>query len=488
MAKPKLKKAGDGLSYRPKAFWAYLRKECPELANLTEREQNYIASYLWAARTGRLAHNSGEEGVTPFHWEAKARHFGSAKRFDQINEELGWFEPKLKAKVGKSARGWIMKDKAKHLASKYFDQSAQYALHGLEPEEKGLVNADGSPYRMPSDGIRSVTATGKHSRFPRKKMRAAVEIEGDNLHTFHHAAQNWIDGEPAPAGFQWAHDKWDAMRDDRGPNSGIEKATARATMARDQASIMLDLAKRSGVPGFVIPTTYRESPAGRLYAEGAINLQRCVGEVRKAALKGCYDVDIENCHWALLSQMATRIGITTPYISAYLDNKKATRAELASAAGISLDDAKFVLLAMIYGATLDRTPRKNTLAIEARIGKEAADRLRGFQRVRDLYRDVKKARAAIIQDYTDRTQKDGVIVNDAGREIGIKAEDREKLAHILQGSESVALQAMLSALHSTVALLQHDGLTVHGKPDIQHLEQIIKAETGYTLSLEAEQL
>ncbi len=381
-----------------------------------------------------------------------------------------------------------MTNRAKQAAEGYFKHSAQYALHGLEPEEKGLVNADGSPYRVPADGIRSRTATGKMSRFPRKKMRAAVEIEGDNLHAFHHAAQAWIDGDRAPAGFQWAHDKWDAMRDDRGPNSGIEKAATRAKMARDQASVMLDLSKRSGVPGFVIPTTYRESPAGRLYAEGATNLQRCVGEVRKAALKGCYDVDIENCHWSLLSQMAARIGITTPNIAAYLDNKKATRAELASAAGISLDDAKFVLLAMIYGATLDRSPRQHTQAIEARIGKEAADRLRGFQRVRDLYRDVKKARDSIIQDYTDRTKKDGVIVNDAGREIGTKAEAREKLAHILQGAESVALQSMLSVLHARAALLQHDGLTVHGRPDLKLLEEKIKADTGYILSLEVEQL
>ena len=481
MAKPKLKQFKDGLGYRSKAFWTYLCKECPEFATLTEREQNYMASYLWAASTSRLAHNSGEEGVIPFHWAAKARHFGSARRFNEINEGLGWFELKLKAKVGKSAEGWTMKDKAKNLANNYFDQSAQYSLHGLEPEDKGLVNPDGSPYRLPADAIRSRTATGKTSRFKRKQIQAAIEIDGDNLHAFHHAAQAWLNGETAPPAFQWAHNKWDAMRDGRGPNSGIEKATARAVLARDQASVILDLAKRSGVPGYVIPTTYRESPAGRLYAEGSANLQRCVGEVRQAALKGCYDVDIENCHWSLLSQMAARIGITTPNVSHYLAHKKATRAELASAAGISLEDAKFVLLAMIYGATLARSPRQHTHAIEERIGKDAADRLRNFKVVKDLHRDVKTARDAIIQDYTDRTKKSGVLVNDAGREIGVKAEAREKLAHILQGAESVAMQSMISVLHASIALLQHDGLTVYGKSNLEHLEGKLKADTGLNI-------
>jgi hypothetical protein len=39
-----------------------------------------------------------------------------------------------------------------------------------------------------------------------------------------------------------------------------------------------------------------------------------------------------------------------------------------------------------------------------------------------------------------------------------------------------------------VALLQHDGLTVHGKPEVAKLERRIKADTGYGLTLEIEQL
>lgn len=179
------------------------------------------------------------------------------------------------------------------------------------------MNADGSPYRMPANGIRSTTATGKHSRFPRKMIQAAIEIDGDNLHDFHHAAQAYLDGDPCPTPFQWAFDACEAIRTGRGPNSGEQIAQHRALMARDQASMMLDLAKRSGAPGFVIPTTYRESPAGRLYAEGPINLQRCVGEVRKTALRGCYDVDIANCHWSLLVQMAERLDEPAPHILHY---------------------------------------------------------------------------------------------------------------------------------------------------------------------------
>jgi hypothetical protein len=186
--------------------------------------------------------------------------------------------------------------------------------------------------------------------------------------------------------------------------------------------------------------------------------------------------------------MAARLAIHTPHVTAYLGNKKAMRAQLAAAAGISVDDAKFVLLAMIYGATLARSPGENTHAIEERVGKEAADLIRNFKPVLDLHRDVKRARAAILKDYASRTKKKGYLVNDAGREIIASAEPRELLAHILQGAESCALEVMLRELQGSVALLQHDGLTCHGEPLVPRLEREILARTGYRLTLEVDRL
>lgn len=476
------------IGYRPKAFTKHLTKESAAYKALGEREQSGMAAILWGMFSGRMAHNSGVEGVTPIHWRGKAVMFGNAKRFSEANAALEWFLLELQPKRGRSAGGWAMTKQARDICMAYLNASNQYALTGLEPDERGLVNPDGSPYRTPADGIRSTTATGKHSRYPRGQIQAAIEVEGDHLHAFHDAAQAYLDGDPCPSPFQWAHDAWEAIRTGRGPNSGDAAAQRRALMARDQASIMLDLAKRSGAPGFVIPTTYRESPAGRLYAEGALNLQRCVTEVRKAALHGCYDVDIANCHWSLLAQMADRLGEPAPYILRYLANKKSTRSEIASAGGISIDDAKFVLLAIIYGATLSRSLKENQRAIEARIGSEAMNRLRKLPLVTDLYRDVRRVGKAVLTDYAAQTQKAGVIVNDAGREIGIKSNAREKLAHVLQGAESEALQSMLTALSGCVALMQHDGITVHGEPDLRDLEQRIKADTGYAVTLESELL
>lgn len=488
MAERLKRSRSNSLGYRPKAFSKHLTLRSKPFNSLPEQSQAGMAAILWAMFSGRMTHNSGIEDVTPIHWRGKADMFGSAKRFDDANSTLAWFTLEVRPRRGRSAGGWAMTKQAKELCMSYLKASQQYALTGLEPDEKGLVTADGKPYRMPSDGIRSRTSTGKQSRFARKQIEAAIEVDGDNLHQFHHAAQAYLDGDACPDSFQWAFDGWEAIRTGRGPNAGEAAAQRRALMARDQASIMLDLAKRSGAPGFVIPTTYRESPAGRLYAEGPINLQRCVSEVRRAALAGCYDVDIANCHWALLALMADRLDEPAPHILKYLENKKATRAEIASAGGISVEDAKFLLLAIIYGATLARNPTENQRAIEKRLGAEAAERLRELPLVRDLYRDVRRVGKVVLTDYAANSGKAGVIINDAGREIGIKSNAREKLAHVLQGAESVALQSMLSALSGRVAIMQHDGLTVHGQPDIPNLERRILADTGYTLQLESEHL
>jgi hypothetical protein len=487
MTQPKIQR-NTVFGYRPKAFTSHIRAESEAFRALNEAHQMGMAAILWSMHAGRFTHNSGVEDVSAIHWRGKASMFGSAKQFTETNALLEWFVLDIKPRRGHSAGGWRMTERAKEICMGYQENSKQYALSGLEPDEKGLVNPDGSPYRMPADGIRSRTSSGNHTRFPKKQIHAAVEIEGDNLHKFHHAAQAYLDGEKPAAAFRWSHDEWNAIRTGRGPNSGEDAAIHRATEAKQQASIMLDLAKRSGAPGFVLPTTYRESNAGRLYAEGQYNLQRCLSEVRRAALKGCYDVDIANCHWSLLAQMADRLGEKAPHILHYLDNKKATRAEIASAGGISTVDAKFLLLAVVYGATLARSQKENQRAIEQRLGMEATDRLRELPLVLDLYGDVRRIGRAVLLDYQARSKKPGALVNDAGREIGLKSNSREKLAHILQGAESMALQSMLKTLAGSVALLQHDGLTVHGKPEVAKLERRIKADTGYGLTLEIEQL
>ena len=86
-----------------------------------------------------------------------------------------------------------------------------------------------------------------------------------------------------------------------------------------------------------------------MYAKDT-NFQTINSDIRKAALYGCYDYDIENCHYHILSKMADAFKYKSHHIQHYLDHKKDVRQELADRFGITIDQAKECLIALIYGA------------------------------------------------------------------------------------------------------------------------------------------
>lgn len=255
-----------------------------------------------------------------------------------------------------------------------------------------------------------------------------------------------------------------------------------------QASALLHIAKSTSLPGYVLPMTYAEYPSGRLYAAGEHNLQTCQREVRRAALRGCWDVDVSNCHWALLQQMAARIGLATPSIDAYLKDKKGLRSRVALAAGIGLRDAKRVLLGLVYGMNLQATEASRRKAIIEMIGHDAAARLNQFPPLLELYNEVRRIRDGILSDYEQRSARRGHIVNDAGNIIANTATAAEKLAHILQGAEAVILREIIKEHGHSLKLLAHDGWVMAEEPNQVQMETMLRARTGYLVDLEISRL
>ena len=60
---------------------------------------------------------------------------------------------------------------------------------------------------------------------------------------------------------------------------------------------------------------------------------------------------------------------------------------------------------------------------------------------------------------------------------------RQQLAHLLQGVESVALEAAHDLHADQVVLLQHDGFTATDLLDTRAIERVIKAKTGNRLKI-----
>jgi hypothetical protein len=246
-------------------------------------------------------------------------------------------------------------------------------------------------------------------------------------------------------------------------------------------------------PG-LIPVLYTEIKSGRLYGDG-LNPQTWPRELRKAAFNGQCDYDLENCHYAIFSQLAKLQGISTPGIDDYLENKCTMRKTIAEAVGISNDDAKQCLIALIYGARL--STRKGN-AIPKLIGTDKAAKLFKCLSYTSLYTDIKKASESILKAHMRpqglinamrKTITRGKLNDTTAKQVAGKKKKVDLLSHIVQGYEA-KMQEIAVQLHGeTITLLQHDGFTSTNRNiDTDALCREIEHQTGLKMSIEREPL
>jgi hypothetical protein len=247
--------------------------------------------------------------------------------------------------------------------------------------------------------------------------------------------------------------------------------------------LLLSYANNSIQRGYIIHR-YSQSPSGRLYAEG-LNLQNVPKPVRQAALHGLHDYDIENCHYSILAQMAHKYGYECTAINHYLANKKKVRQQLADEFGSSIGQVKQALIALIYGARLSK---RHHDALPKILGNAITNAYQN-QLFLGLVNDIKGAGSAIVKGQIISRQ---TIKNIRGLpmslvdENGKKRPDKQLLAHLLQGVESMALECAHRLYPESIVLLQHDGWTSTKQLNIKALEDAIFEGTGFKFEVVSE--
>lgn len=243
---------------------------------------------------------------------------------------------------------------------------------------------------------------------------------------------------------------------------------------QQDAAMLLRKAKNQSWPGKVLHR-YEEKESGRYYVDGPGNLQNCYRVLREAAMSGLYDLDIENCHYSILAQMAEASGYQCVKVLDYLNNKDSVRAGLAQRFNISTKQAKDALIALIYGAKFSSRPEDalpkifNSAKLAALVYQD--------ETFKALRADIAGARKAVLaaQPVSRRTIKNC-------RDLTIRLDgsnDRQQLAHLLQGVESAALEAAYRLHPEQIVLLQHDGFTSTESLDTRLIEQAMQDATGY---------
>lgn len=439
----------------PEDFVGHLRTHVEGLAAESERHQWHLALMAWLGSQKRRQHLT-EPGAMTFSFEELEREFGRGKfaplfhRLDFFKRSAGW-----NYKAGITMAYWF--------SAQVRDAIANYLAS--PPAPASLLWLSGKKLKIARRLRSGVSSTDTNRRPVRTgawdcaKHLNRVPINREMMGRLHDWLVKTLQEEVLD----------DSLR------RFIERLhDITVKIIRMEAN---DLAG----PGH-IQQVYSIAPTGRLYARG-LNLQNAPGLIKDAALHGLWDYDISNCHFSIMFEMASKVGVRCTTVEHYLANKARVRQEIADGAAITIDQVKRCLLAVLYGA---RASGRTTDAIPAAITIGAAKRLYAIPVFDALRREIEQARAAILRAWP-RTAN-GSLTNAFGKAILGSAKPSARLAHLTQGVEAKALRAMVAVHAADIVLLQHDGFTARRRLNTNELEKVVFEQTGYRLKVEERQL
>lgn len=447
----------------PEPFIRAMCYEVPEFAKLDARTQTALAYMVWNSGTPRRAH-AGYEGFDTYSYQELEQRFGRG-RFAELNRRLKFFyvTPNWSKNQGET-RGYRLSESMRRfrrtcLAGLISGSATLGAVRsGWLPVTAGseLVSLDGKRIATLPGALAALGSDGRKSvAWAGITLSNTVPVNLDSLH----------EASAALA------DRLKAC-----PNQDHVKALEERLIAILQL-ITLANSRVAGVGR--IPHRYVEAPSGRIYACG-FTLQNAPRSIRQVALAGNYDYDIENCHYEILRQLGQRLGCKSEAIDAYLVYKPATRKGIAQRVGISEDQAKSCLLAIMYGARLS-SYKDN--AIPEEIGVAKARVLLQDVVFSAIARDVRNLREAVLSQYPK-----GDIENAMGKRTTGRCTSAQKLAHIIQGIEAMALRACVRYFGDDILLPVHDGFVSRKELNLELIEQVIYLETGFDLRVSCKQL
>jgi len=230
-----------------------------------------------------------------------------------------------------------------------------------------------------------------------------------------------------------------------------------------------------------IPIFYEEAKTGRYTAKNA-TLQGFHKSVRYAALKGCYEYDLNAAHQNILIQLLEREDVDFQELEAvrdYVKNKQKIRIELAKSLDAPIEIIKEIIQALTYGAQLTRNKKQSIYEI-CEGNEKLVERV-----IKNPWLEQLAKTFLIAHKHLVGSKK---ILKNA---VGIKSESLSKkaeaMAHILQGCERQVLDALIK--HSKpkdIALLIHDCIVYYTPKNTSDLSRIVFEETGFNLSFSEE--
>lgn len=425
----------------------------------------HIRGAAWICSTSVFSrrkhkHRSGCVSIT---YQTICNIFGNRANFDTANAAL---------KLFKYERVWSRRD---HRTIAYALQpNAQHVMQAAETFSKTpLIDRNtGVQIRTPiSQAINSKDARGQN-RKGQANIPAVVSINRANLKSALSHLRDWqavLTGEAA-------NEPQTTALSDRLFSKPPEQRLEWLRFAIVQTQELLILSDVEHLPTGCIELTYTEAESGRVYGDGA-HFQGTIREIKASALAGCWEYDIQACHWAIMAQLSRAAGVPLYNIEGFAGNRQQWRSEIAEQSGLSLPFVKTALTALLYGV--------GTSGLQEELGRAAdVELIQNCTEWQALKKDADKGRRAIL-DVAKRNR--GRILNAFGKST-INRNPLAQCAHLLQGIEAKALHAVMESHQESLALLQHDGWTSYDRLEENQLNKEISEAVDMQLVVEETQL
>lgn len=484
-------------SYIPKTLFSFA-SEWPTLKQLDRPKSSVIASLVWAHCDSKKAYTHAS-GRGFFIEGSKLRSALGESYLDILSKSgLVTFDSEYDYKAKQTRRYELTKAAHDFIDSYHSSSNKKGALVAVK------INGAIEKQRKPRQAVLSRDSAGNHSK-NKLRINPVVRIDTDSLESLRKALAAHKDRLLHGVAPYHITDEY-RLIGEAIANKPNDKAIDYVLRRFNQAVKLIHLARGNiELPEGCIFQMYQECVTGRLYGYSE-HLQNAPREVRHAALSGQYDYDFDNCHYAILHQLAQKLNIHTPHITEYLQHKKFHRARLANELGVDEKLIKKCLIALIYGAALKTKPysrrtgsgeiKKESPAILNVLGENKATALISDAFFAGLSQDIKRAGKAVVESY--RNPSNGKLINalgksnkksknNSGKDKGVSVSDL--LAHILQGYEAKMLSIAVELFGDKITLLQHDGFTSPDKAlDVKLLSSEIEKQTGLNMTLTIERI
>jgi len=196
-----------------------------------------------------------------------------------------------------------------------------------------------------------------------------------------------------------------------------------------------------------------------------------------------YSYDIQCCAPTLLLQYARKCGLSTPtpLMDAYLLDRATIRKDIANDTGVTEDDAKFVINALLHGGQIGYH-RESSINRQLNGNQHLIGKLKDNQYLLELKKEIKAIWLSIKPTLPVRYLTDK---NGKTRRCALNGRDK---SGVYRSQEELVLKEIKRYLkkNKNKALLEHDGWTCEKIIDEVELRIYVKATTGYQIELECE--